>query len=607
MTASITTEVRVACRADVCSLWDAMTDTERLNRAVGMERVRFTPLEGATAARYLASTRLGGFSVAYEENPYEWEYLKYFRVYRKMRGGPARGLAVEYLFEPGRDGLTTVCVRLTVEPRFALLAPVARVSSRGTLRRFERAIRRLDDALTAGRSIAVDDVVKSAAAEAALARAAQALQAAVAGTPAREQAAARLVEHVRTATDFELSRIRPYPLADAWGLPRREVLVACLESVAAGLLALRWDLVCPSCRTSAASVPSLSEVEGHARCQLCDVRFGLEVDEAIEATFQPTVAVRRVDSGPYCIGGPARTPHVLAQALLPSGGRATLTAPATEGAHRLFVRGGRSLRLDVAGGGAPSLELTADEAREWPARATVAPGATIALGRSDGGDVHVKLERLDWVRDGATARDVTALPVFRRSFSTDLLRGDVALQVSRVALFFSDLTDSTKLYATAGDAAAFRLVQDHFTVLLRLIADEGGTLVKTIGDAVMAAFADDVDAVRAGLAILEAFAAFRATAPYGDRTDVKLGVYAGPCYVVTANGILDYFGQTVNLAARLQGTARSGELVVTRELADEARARGVLAGASASAPESVTLKGVEGAVEIIRLRRGAAE
>jgi class 3 adenylate cyclase len=603
MPAPITTEVRVPCRADVCSLWDAMTDTERMNRAVGMERVRFTPLDGPTAARYLATTRLGGFSVAYEEQPYEWEYLKYFRVYRKMRGGPARGLGVEYLFEKGREGETVICVRLTVEPRLALLAPVARASSRGTLRRFERAIRRLDEALAAGKSIAVDDNVKSAAAAAALARASQALAAAVAGNAAREQAAARLVEYVRTATDFELSRLRPYPLADAWGLPRREVLVTCLESVGAGLLDLRWDLVCPSCRTAAASVPSLSEIEGHARCQLCDVRFGLEIDEAVEATFQPSEAVRRVDRGPYCIGGPARTPHVLAQAVLPSGGAATLTAPTAAGAYRLFVRGGRSLRLDVAADGAPSLALAADEAAGWPARAPVAPGAELRVTRRDPGDVHVKLERLDWVRDGATARDVTALPIFRRRFSSDLLRRDVALQVSRVALFFSDLTDSTKLYATAGDAAAFRLVQDHFGVLVRLIGEHGGTLVKTIGDAVMAAFADDVDAVRAGVAILEAFAAFRATAPHGDRTDVKLGVYAGPCYVVTANGILDYFGQTVNLAARLQGTARSGELVVTRELADEARARGVLAGATASAPESVALKGVDGPVEIVRLRR----
>jgi class 3 adenylate cyclase len=365
--------------------------------------------------------------------------------------------------------------------------------------------------------------------------------------------------------------------------------------------------VCPSCRTAATSLPSLSEVEGHARCQLCDVRFGLEVDEAIEATFQPSASIRRIDLGPYCIGGPARTPHVLAQSLLPSGRAATLVAPTEPGAYRVFVRGGRSLRLDVVDAdGAPSLALIADEAAEWPLRAAVAPGATVSVSRGDPGDVHVKLERLEWLRDGATARDVTALPVFRRSFSTDLLRNDVALQVSRVALFFSDLTDSTKLYAMAGDAAAFRLVQDHFTVLVQLIAKNGGTLVKTIGDAVMAAFADDVDAVRAGMEILEAFAAFRATAPLGDRTDVKLGVYAGPCYVVTANGILDYFGQSVNLAARLQGTARSGELVVPRELADEARARGVVDSTAMSPPEAVSLKGVDAPVEIVRLRRRTA-
>jgi class 3 adenylate cyclase len=55
---------------------------------------------------------------------------------------------------------------------------------------------------------------------------------------------------------------------------------------------------------------------------------------------------------------------------------------------------------------------------------------------------------------------------------------------------------------------------------------------------------------------------------------LKVGVYSGPCYAVRANGILDYFGQTVNVAARLQAEARAGELVLTVEALARSRANG---------------------------------
>jgi class 3 adenylate cyclase len=152
-----------------------------------------------------------------------------------------------------------------------------------------------------------------------------------------------------------------------------------------------------------------------------------------------------------------------------------------------------------------------------------------------------------------------------------------------------------------GDAAAFRLVQDHFEVLFALIEQHGGALVKTIGDAVMAAFADELAAVAASMAILEAFEPFRQQQPHGALTHVKIGVFAGPCYVVTANGVLDYFGQTVNVAARLQGQAESGELVVSGELADEALRRGLVGAGALRGREEVRLKGVDGKVLIARL------
>jgi class 3 adenylate cyclase len=91
-------------------------------------------------------------------------------------------------------------------------------------------------------------------------------------------------------------------------------------------------------------------------------------------------------------------------------------------------------------------------------------------------------------------------------------------------------------------------------------------LIKTMGDAVMAAFVDAAACARGAIEVLARFEAFRNAMPNGDRLSLKIGMYAGACYVVTANGVLDYFGQTVNVAARIQHLAGAGELVMPHDL-----------------------------------------
>jgi len=147
----------------------------------------------------------------------------------------------------------------------------------------------------------------------------------------------------------------------------------------------------------------------------------------------------------------------------------------------------------------------------------------------------------------------------------------------------------------------------HFDVLIALLEKNKGTLVKTIGDAVMAVFADDMDGLVASVAILHAFERFRREHPDRERTHIKLGVFGGPCYVVTANGILDYFGQTVNLSARLQGEAKSGELVVVEALADRAVAEKALPEAFVVERYDARLKGVDGAMRVARIRLPARD
>jgi class 3 adenylate cyclase len=87
-------------------------------------------------------------------------------------------------------------------------------------------------------------------------------------------------------------------------------------------------------------------------------------------------------------------------------------------------------------------------------------------------------------------------------------------------------------------------------------------VVKTIGDAVMASFNSPADAVSAALDMLREIEAFNQA--HGSREILlKVGVHRGPSIAVTLNERLDYFGQSVNIAARVQGLAEAEEICVT--------------------------------------------
>ena len=585
----------VDCKSDVCSLWNVLTDTERLNRAVGMEKVAFTPkTDGVGAARFVGQTVLGGIAAEYDELPFEFEYLKRYRVRRRMHGGPASELTFGLRFDPQSSGDgTRVVVELGISPRMGLLAPFLRLSAAGSMRKLEEEVRRVDRSLAVRgkppplpRTGAID--------EEAIARVTAKLL-----ERCDPDLVRRLVALVRDGSDLDASRIRPFVLADEWQKDRRDVLGVALSAVKEGLLELRWELVCPSCRVASGTVPTLSQLGEHGVCQLCDLDFGLDVDESVEATFSPSPAIREVDVGPYCIGGPARVPHVMVQEVLPANGKATMPAPTEPGRYRLFVRGGKAASLEVVADQPMKLSVSTDALPTDPIK--VGPGASIEIANA-GDETHAKIEQSSWASQAATARDVTSLAEFRRDFASDVLRPGASLRVSNVTLFFSDLTGSTQLYSEIGDAAAFRLVQDHFDVVLSVIEHHHGSLVKTIGDAVMAVFASEVDGVRASLAVLEEFARFRKTTDVRSKVDIKLGLYGGPCYVVTANGILDYFGQTVNIAARLQGQAESGELVVDESLGQRSVDRGIVEARMVGERWSPKLKGVHEDVRAMRIR-----
>ncbi|HWE23604.1 MAG TPA: DUF5939 domain-containing protein, partial [Myxococcales bacterium] len=296
----------VECASSAEALWPLLADTDRLNRAAGLSPIEVEALDDAGAARFVVSTKLGGFRVRYEERPVEFIERERFRFVRVLRGGPVRSIEMLFELRP-RDPGTEVVLSLQISPRWPMIGLIARLNGARSLRALAAEVRRIDAALSSG-FLAEQPPARIRTGGGAFGRAAQALRKTV--PQDRRALAERLIEHVRTSPEAALSRIRPFDLADAWKAPRGEVLAVCLQAVIAGLLDLSWDLVCPSCRTAAGRTSTLAKLGPESHCQLCDLSFGLDFDKAVEATFRPPSPVREIDDAPYCIGGPARIPHV---------------------------------------------------------------------------------------------------------------------------------------------------------------------------------------------------------------------------------------------------------------------------------------------------------
>ncbi len=196
--------------------------------------------------------------------------------------------------------------------------------------------------------------------------------------------------------------------------------------------------------------------------------------------------------------------------------------------------------------------------------------ATLHLENSNAAEQLFIIERLSWSDQAATAAEVTALQIFRDLFSSEALRPGDQISVGTLTVLFTDLRNSTKLYREIGDATAFGRVMSHFDVLKKTITEEDGALVKTIGDAVMAVFRNPASALKAMLRAQKTLAA----PPDGSSPlTLKAGIHIGPCIAVTLNERLDYFGSTVNMAARLESLSSGNDVVISTAVYNDPEVR----------------------------------
>ncbi|MDE0941941.1 MAG: DUF5939 domain-containing protein [Alphaproteobacteria bacterium] len=425
----------------------------------------------------------------------------------------------------------------------------------------------------------------------------------IVGQRDNQSLADRLGVYLSQTPESWLGRIRPLVLARKWRTDPDRVVNLCLAAHHQGLLRLRWEVLCPCCRNASDVPDNLADLPHAVHCSTCNVDFEQDFSANVELTFQPEAWLRPLPTGAYCMMGAPSVPHIKVQRHVPAGSTLAVDPPLKPGGYRLrTIQAGHQSDIEWDGTvGFPTILATGDQIIARPADTTGEPGSIVLDNQTDRNLTFV-IEQLAWRQDALTGDRAIAMLAFQQYCPEQILRPGDDVAIANVVLLFSDLKGSTSMYEPLGDGAAYNLVRDHFDYLTALVAQNGGVLVKTIGDAVMAAFSDAGSGVQAALAMQTGVAGFNQGRVDGGIV-LKIGLHQGPCIAVTTDQRLDYFGSTVNVAARLQGESVGGDVVLSHDLKSASGVSDHLAKLpdGALGEEEVNLRGVEKPVRLWRI------
>ena len=448
---------------------------------------------------------------------------------------------------------------------------------------------------------------------------------------------------IRSGDDLALYRINPLAFARDRAITEAESIDLFLHATRSGLFEMSWDVVCPQSGMVLDSFGALRTLKTHYVCGLCDVTGDTDLDDFIEVTFTVSPQLRRLPfHDPDLLSvedfhwkrrflNHGRLPGqqvrfldflrgmVRGLAFLPPGSTTTLRADLGPGAlSGVNIQTQAAFMVPILGEPTTTptlLRIKYDGQRFSSSHSAVPPGPVV-IDVESSAPARGSLLLINWPPEivAQTVKPpldfdpymsggmLLARQTFRRLFRSERVDEREGLGIRQVTLLFTDLKGSTAMYERLGDLNAYALVREHFALLGSVVQEHSGAIVKTIGDAVMAVFSRPSDAVSAALHMLGEIE--RYNSEHGDPSIIlKIGAHCGPSIAVTLNENLDYFGQTVNVAARVQSLADAGEICISEALYSAPGVSHLLAGhkiVEFDAP----LHGVEGNACVYRVVRG---
>jgi class 3 adenylate cyclase len=580
------------------AIWPFVSDSARLWELSGFAPFQFEErVDNEGRVRRFVRGRVGLFPARWEEDFGEWqENHRLFQV-RNYQNGPMRRW--EWACELIAEGEGCRLILTGMAEPAGLLGFVGKHAGifdaefGKAAAGIERVIRESDgSALVPGWS--VEDLVDPAARQRL-----DALGAELAGDAASHGLGPNLIDYLRHAPIVDLRSIRPLALATLWSAPSDHAVELFLAAARKGVVAMGWELLCPRCRGAKSRVSRLQDLPKGAHCSSCNIDYERNFSRNVELTFHPEPWIRPLPDGEMCMLGQGSARHIKFQGEVAAQSSRTFDLSLAPGPYRFrTVEAGAEADRDVdADGIIPTLVARGGEILLEEARGR----NELAIRNQSDKPLVFVVENRNWARDALTGERVIAMPAFRRLSPEQLLRPGDNAEIGWIAIMFTDMKGSTELYDALGDAPAYNLVRDHFSFLTDRVQRNHGFVVKTVGDAVMAAFSAPDHGIRAALAIQDDVASFN-SARGGGATPIvlKLGLHAGPCIAVTTGDVLDYFGATVNIAARLEHQCRGGEVIVSEVVAGDAETAAALVGRT-QIEETAMVRGVSAPVRFVRI------
>ncbi len=545
-----TTDLKASSKA----LWPLLADTNAVNARLGLPEMKFEERGGqlhGSSGKFLTRQE-------WVEVPWEWEVEKSLTAERRYGKGIARAVRVRYVLSD-RNGGTRLTIYFGWVPRRWWSGALLRWVNQWLQKRYTRVLAELDELATNTKETAqcyhlINDATVDEA------RLGKGLSEVVdAGFSTFD--VGRLANYIRGASDQVLFRVRPKVLAFEWGLELNEVLGLLLQSTKAGLLSISWDVMCPHCQGVRREARSLGELRELGRCDICDIDFSATTQESIEVTFKVLPEIREIREVFYCSAEPARKPHIVLQHTVAPHSTHTTHLTLTEGRYRLrsALGDGPSLVLEVVqAGGVVDVSWTPrEQCVESPM--IIDSHVSLIVTNPDESQLNIVLEKL--AHDSSVLRpsDLFNNQQFRDLFSKESIASGLQLEVGAQTLLFTDIVGSTALYSILGDTKAFNVVHAHFVALQEIIKSRNGAVVKTIGDAMMAAFSHPEEALLAGIEIQQMFR-------LGEQDiALRVSIHRGLCLAVRLDSNIDYFGSVVNYTAKMQSVAGAGDVVFSKE------------------------------------------
>ena len=534
-------------------LWPILADTSRMNRAMGAPEIVFTEKDGVRTGL----TRRGGMEQEWVEVPWNWVSEQWAEVTRVYSRGFSKIIYSVFLLEPTGPSSTRVSTYYGAVSR-GLVGQLALKYGFPSLQdSFGKVLNQIATQLAALQpALSVINAEPLAPeAEAKL----KEVQARLVGQGLEAKCVEKLFGWLRTADAEDLRRIQIRERARKWGFDEQDLLEVALHCTREAVLEVSWDIICPHCRGVTAETNTLGQVKAKSECGVCELEFGTNAAESVEITFHVHPSIRVVEHIAYCSAEPSNKEHIRLQRDVAPGETFTASPALEPGTYRLRLHAQMDYGyLDVVEGQEPRFHWKASAAGRHPVGLT----PRLELHNDTDKPQRFILEAARWADHALRPGQLFSLQEYRDLFSEDYLSTDVQLAIGDQTILFTDIVGSTAMYAERGDPAAFMTVKNHFGEVFPVVAKHRGAVVKTIGDAVMAAFNDPLDAVKASKEIHACFS------PGRKDTDTKLRISlnSGPCIAVKLNTGIDYFGQTVNLAAKLQALAESWQVAMSEQV-----------------------------------------